>query len=244
MTFPSDATGLAHSWWRYPPLRNALAAGAIALAGFLLAHAGVVGEALENVLYGIAIPLGAFHWAREGLGELLEERKVGIEIPMLAATVGCGFLGLWDEAAGLVVLYGVAEGLEGLAFTRSRQAIRALLDLAPKQARLLRDGKETSVAAEELRRGDHFVVRPGESLATDGIIVDGSTSLDESAVTGESVPVDKGPGNKVLAASLNGQGAITVEASAAFADNSLSKIIAEHPGAELAVVVADDSACP
>lgn len=213
------------SWWLYPPLRNALAAGVIALAGFLLAHLGLIGGVVETVFYGIAIPLGAFHWAREGLEELVTERQVGIEILMLAATAGCGALGLWDEAAALVVLYGAAEGLEEYAFARARRAIRGLLDLAPKQARVVRDGQETMVDAEELRPGDHFLVRPGESLATDGRIVEGNTSLDESAVTGESVPVDKGPGSEVFAASLNGQGAITVEATAAFEDNTLSKII-------------------
>ncbi|MCB9508493.1 MAG: cation-translocating P-type ATPase [Myxococcales bacterium] len=221
----SEEAYFTGAWWRYPPLRNALIAGAIALAGFLLAHFGLVGQGVENALYGIAIPLGAFHWAREGLEELLNEHEIGIEILMLAATVGCGALGLWDEAAALVVLYGAAEGLEEHAFARARLAIRGLLDLAPKQARVLRDEQETMIAAEELGPGDRFLVRPGEAVATDGTILDGSTSLDESAITGESVPVDKRPGDKVFAASLNGQGAITVQASAAFADNTLSRII-------------------
>ncbi len=213
------------AWYRYPPLRNALAAGSIALAGFGLAHLGLVERDFERVFYWIAIPLGGFHWVREGIEELVREREVGIEVLMMAATVGCGLLGLWGEAAALVVLYGAAEGLEEHAFHRARRAIRGLLDLAPKQARVLREGREVEVAAAELRPGEHFVVRPGESLATDGTIVSGNTSLDESAVTGESLHVDKGPGDRVFAASLNGQGSITVEATAAFEDNTLSKII-------------------
>ncbi|MFZ5619705.1 MAG: heavy metal translocating P-type ATPase [Pseudomonadota bacterium] len=217
--------GFAGVWWRYPPLAAALGAGVIALAGFALAHLGLITEAAENVFYWIAIPLGAWHWTREGLEELFEEKEVGIEILMLAATAGAGILGLWDEAAALVVLYGAAEGVEGYTFARTRHAIRGLLDLAPKQARVLRDGEEVTVAAETLAPGDRLIVRPGESLATDGVIVEGRTSLDEAAVTGESVPVDKGPGDKVFAASVNGQGLITVEATAAFADNTLSKII-------------------
>jgi len=225
MEAPVDRAEPQRTWWRYPPLRNALAAGVIALAGFLLAHLGLAGATVERTFYWIAIPLGAFHWALEGIEELVREREVGIEILMLGATVGCGLLGLWDEAAALVVLYGSAEGLEEHAFHRARHAIRGLLDLAPKQARVLRDGLEVEVAAAQLRRGERFVVRPGESLATDGTIVSGSTSLDESAVTGESVPVDKGPGDKVFAASLNGQGSITVEATAAFEDNTLARII-------------------
>ena len=213
------------AWWRHPPLRNALTAGAIGLVGFVLARFGVVAESVERVFYWIAIPLGGFHWAREGVEELVEEREVGIEILMLAATVGCAYLGLWDEAAALVVLFGAAEGLEEHAFQRARNAIRGLLDLTPKQACALRDGQEVEVEATDLQRGERFVVRPGESLATDGTIVSGSTSLDESIVTGESVPVDKGPGDEVFAASINGQGSITVEVTATFEDNTLAKII-------------------
>jgi heavy metal translocating P-type ATPase len=217
--------GFAGVWWRYPPLAAALGAGLIALAGFALGHLGLITEAAENAFYWIAIPLGAYHWTREGLEELFEEHEIGIEILMLAATAGAGILGLWDEAAALVVLYGAAEGVEEYTFARTRHAIRGLLDLAPKQARVRRDGEEVTVAAETLAPGEHLIVRPGESLATDGVIVEGRTSLDEAAVTGESVPVDKGPGDKVFAASVNGQGLITVAATAAFADNTLSKII-------------------
>lgn len=217
--------GFAGTWWCYPPLAAALGAGVIALVGFALAHLGVITEATENVFYWIAIPLGAWHWTREGIERLFDAREIGIEILMLAATAGAGILGLWDEAAALVVLYGAAEGVEEYTFARTRHAIRGLLDLAPKQARVLRDGEEVTVAAESLAPGDRLIVRPGESLATDGVIVEGRTSLDEAAVTGESVPVDKGPGDKVFAASVNGQGLITVEATAAFADNTLSKII-------------------
>ena len=144
---------------------------------------------------------------------------------MLAATAGSAILGLWDEAAALVFLYGAAEGTEEYTYARTRHAIRALLDLAPKEAHVLRDGKEITVPAETLKPGDRFLVRPGEALPTDGIIRAGQSSLDESPVTGESIPVDKGPGMKVFAASINKQGAIEIEATAAFADNTLSKII-------------------
>lgn len=217
--------GFEGSWWRYPPLRNALLAGLIAGTGFLLAHLGLIPERIENVFYWIAIPLGGWHWTREGIEKLIEEKEVGIEILMLAATAGSGILGLWDEAAALVFLYGAAEGTEEYTYARTRASIRALLDLAPKEARVLRDGQEVTVPAESLKPGDVFVVRPGEALPTDGIIRSGNSSLDESPVTGESIPVDKGPGMKVFAASINKQGALTIEATTAFADNTLSKII-------------------
>ena len=212
-------------WWRHPVLRNALVAGIIAGAGFVTAHLGLIPQSIENLFYWVAIPLGGYHWAREGVEEFLRERVIGIEILMLAATAASGVLGLWDEAAALVVLYGAAEGAEEFTYARTRHAIRALLDLAPKEARVLRDGQEITLPAASLNPGDVFVIRPGESLPTDGVIRSGSSSLDESPVTGESIPVDKGVGEKVFAASINGQGALLVEATAAFADNTLSRII-------------------
>ncbi|MEW6330480.1 MAG: cation-translocating P-type ATPase [Pseudomonadota bacterium] len=225
MSKEHEEGGFDGSWWRYPPLRNALLSGLIAGTGFVLAHLGFIAESVENVFYWFAIPLGGWHWTREGIEKLIEEREVSIEILMIAATAGSGALGLWDEAAALVFLYGAAEGTEEYTYARTRHAIRALLDLAPKEARVLRDGKEITVLAESLKPGDIFVVRPGEALPTDGVIRSGNSSLDESPVTGESIPVDKSPGMKVFAASINKQGALTIEATAAFADNTLSKII-------------------
>jgi len=218
----SNFTG---SWWQFPPLRNALLAGLVALSAWLLATTGLINEQFELYLYWFSIPLGAWYWAQEGIEELLEEHEVGISVLMAAATVGSGLLGMWEEAAALVVLYAAAEGIEEFTFARTRTAIRALLDLTPKEARIRLDGEEVMVGADQLQPGDQFIVRPGESLATDGIIISGETSLDESAITGESIPVDKTAGMKVFAASINGQGAISVEATAAFADNTLSRII-------------------
>jgi len=217
--------GFDGPWWRYPPLRNALISGLIAGIGFVLAHLGYIAESTENVFYWIAIPLGGWHWTREGIEKLIEDKEVSIEILMIAATAGSAILGLWDEAAALVFLYGAAEGTEEYTYARTRASIRALLDLAPKEARVLRDGREVTVPVDSLKPGDVFVVRPGEALPTDGVIRAGESSLDESPVTGESVPVDKGPGMKVFAATINKQGALEVEATAAFADNTLSKII-------------------
>ncbi|WP_298218552.1 cation-translocating P-type ATPase [Halothiobacillus sp.] len=217
--------GFSGPWWRFPPLRNALASGVLAGAGYLSAHSGLIGHEGEIALYLLAMLSGGYYWIREGLEELMRERAVGIDMLMLAATVGSALLGLWDEAAALVFLYSAAEGTEEYTYARTRSAIRALLDLAPKEARLLKDGQEVTVPAASLQAGDRFLVRPGEALPTDGIISAGNSSLDESPVTGESVPVDKGPGMAVFAASINRQGALEVEATAGFADNTLSKII-------------------
>ena len=217
--------GFSGPWWLFSPLRNALISGVLAGTGFIAAHFGLLGKEMAIALYLVSMAVGGYYWVREGLEELLRERVVGIDMLMLAATIGSALLGLWDEAAALVFLYSAAEGTEEYTYARTRSAIRALLDLAPKEARLLQDGREITVPAASLKIGDHFLVRPGEALPTDGIIRVGNSSLDESPVTGESLPVDKVPGMRVFAASLNRQGALEIEVTATFADNSLSKII-------------------
>jgi len=212
-------------WWQFPPLRGALLAGVIAGTTFVLERTQLLPHVISIGGYMLAISIGGWYWIREGIAELIAEREVGIEILMIAATAGAALLGMWDEAAALVVLYGAAEGLEEYTYARTRSSIRALLDLAPKEARVLREGTEALIPADQLRPGDRFVVRPGEAVVTDGLIVEGRSSLNEAPVTGESMPVDKTVGAKVFAGSLNTEGALTIEATTAFADNTLARII-------------------
>lgn len=210
--------------YRFPPLRDALLSGVLLLAGIVVGWTGGP-DAGSISLFAVAIVVGARYFAQEGIEELLEEREIGIEILMLLAAAGAMVFGLFVEAAALVFLYATAEAVEQLTFARTRSAIRRLLDLAPKQAHLLRDGREKLVPVEELRPGDVFVVRPGEAIPTDGVIRSGRATLDEAPITGESVPVEKGPSQEVFAASVNGTTAIEVEATRAFEDNSLQRIV-------------------
>lgn len=212
-------------WWTHPPMRNALLAGIVTGIAFSLAHFQVIPQIVEIPLYIVAIVLGGFHWVREGVEELIEEREIGIEILMIGATIGSAVLGMWDEAAFLVFLYGTAEGLEEYAYAKARHSIRELLDLAPKEAQVIKDGKEVTIPAESLAIGDVFMVRPGEAIATDGLIIEGRSSIDEAPVTGESMPMEKKEADKVFAATMNQEGALKVRVTATFNDNTLSKMI-------------------
>jgi len=212
-------------WYGHPPLRNAIIACIITAAGLVLGHACGISQQAENIFYIVAILIGAYHWAREGIEELIENHEISIEILMIAATVGCIVLDLWDEAALLVVLYAAAEGVEELTYARTRAAIRALLDLAPKEAVVLKNGSEVTVPATEVRIGDIFLVRPGAGIPTDGVIVKGASSVNEAAVTGESVPVEKREGMNVYSATINGEGVLEVRATATYENNTLAKII-------------------
>jgi len=211
-------------WWRFPPMRNALISGFLLAAGFVLTYSGAAPSWLSIIFYIAAVFFGASHWGREAI-EAIGKVRVNIDVLMAVATVGAAIMNLWEEAATLAFLYGGAEALEEYVYDRTRSAIRALLDLAPKEAHVLKDGRELTIPATELAIRDIFLVRPGESIATDGVIYRGSTTLDESPVTGESVPVEKEKGAHVFAGTMNLTGAIEVEATHNFEDNSLSRII-------------------
>lgn len=220
-----DHDGYEGAWYGHPPLRNALIAGVLAGLGFILGWLGIIPSSGTILLYLIAIPTGAYSWVREGIEVLIGEHEIGIEILMIAATLGAVVLGLWEEAAALVILYSAAEGVEELTYARTRASIRKLLDLAPTEAVLIRNGTEQVIPAEQLQDGDIFLIKPGAGIPTDGIIVKGRSSINEAAVTGESVPVEKQEGMKVFAATLNIDGALEVRATATFKDNSLTKMI-------------------
>ena len=212
-----------------PPWRN-LRVVTSATSGLLL-MIGVIGgrleipSAAETSIYLLAVFIGGGFFAREALEDLVKEHEVGIELLMTVAALVAGAMGQWAEAAMLVFLYSISEAAEGYTAERTRHAIRALMDLAPKTALVVREGRELQVPAESLAVGDIFIVRPGEAVATDGEIIAGRSSLNQAPVTGESIPVEKAVGDAVFAATLNGEGALTVRATRTVADNTLARII-------------------
>jgi len=133
---------------------------------------------------------------------------------------------LYFESAGMILtLITLGKFLETRSKGKTSEAITRLMDLAPKTARVLRDGQEMEIPVEEVQVGDQIVVRPGQSIPVDGVVTEGSSSVDESALTGESMPVDKGPGDKVAAASLNKSGAFTMRAVHVGEDTTLAQMI-------------------
>lgn len=134
--------------------------------------------------------------------------------------------GLYFESAAMILtLITVGKYLEAVSKGRTTDAIKSLMDLAPKTACVIRDGKEQVIPAEEVVKGDTFVVRPGESIPVDGRVISGESAVDESALTGESIPVDKAPGSLISAATLNQNGFLTCEATRVGEDTTLSQII-------------------
>jgi len=155
----------------------------------------------------------------------LRKGEIGVGTLMTIAAVGAVILGQVAEAATLAFLYAISEGLEEYSLARTRRGLRALLDLVPEKAIVLRNGVEVSILAVELVVGDRMVVRPGERLATDGRVLIGRTSLDTSALTGESVPIEVGPGSEVFAGSINGTGPLEIAVTNTIENNSLARIV-------------------
>lgn len=209
--------------WQVSEIRFAAVAAALLLAGYGAGWVGA-GDLVGLVLKAAALAVAGWTFVPSTVRRLAKGR-IGVGTLMTIAAVGAVLLGEVGEAAMLAVLYTIAEGLEEYSVARTRRGLRALLDLVPDQARVLRDGTERTVDPAELVVGDTLVVRPGERLATDGRIASGHTSLDTSAITGESVPVEAGPGNEVFAGSINGTGVLEVTVTSTAADNSLARIV-------------------
>jgi cation-transporting P-type ATPase G len=209
--------------WQVSELRFAAVSGVFLLA--TLVTGWVDGpRPVELVLEVVALLVGAYTFVPATLKRLVRGR-IGVGTLMTIAAVGAVLLGEVGEAAMLAFLFSISEGLEEYSLARTRRGLRALLSLVPEQATVLRAGGEVVVSPAELRVGDRMLVRPGERVATDGVVRDGRTALDVSAITGESVPVEAGPGSEVFAGSINGTGVLEVEVTTTAEDNSLARIV-------------------
>lgn len=208
-------------WWRDRALLPALVAGPLVLAGTAMEWLDVPGAIW---LQAIALLLGAWTFVPGAIRRLLRGR-LGVGLLMTIAAAGAVVLGHVGEAAALAFLFSLAEGLEDRAMARAKDGLHALLRLVPRTARIERAGVTVSVEAADIAVGDVLVVGAGELVSTDGTVVDGRSSLDTSAVTGESIPVEAGPGDEVLAGSVNGSGTLRIAATAGGRDNSLTQIV-------------------
>ncbi|MDR0417351.1 MAG: cadmium-translocating P-type ATPase, partial [Propionibacteriaceae bacterium] len=218
-----EADEARRPWWRDPALLLTAVSGVCLALGYGLAWGGLDIPGLVFQAAGLAAGASTFV---PGALKRLARKKLGVGLLMTLAAVGAVALGHVGEAAALAFLFSVAEALEDRAMDRAKEGLRALLALIPDTVRVKRADGETVIEAAEIRVGDVLVVGAGERVATDGVVVEGRSSLDTSAVTGESIPVEVGPDSEVLAGSINGSGTLRVKATADGRDNSLTQIVA------------------
>ncbi len=182
-------------------------------------------QAVSMAVAAVAIALSGLGVYRKGLSALLRG-QLGITALMTVAVTGAFLIGQWAEAAMVMALYSLAELIEARAVERARNAIKGLLDLAPALAEVRQpDGSWASVAPAQIAVGAVVRVKPGERLALDGRVTAGHSSIDQAPVTGESVPVEKAPGDEVFAGTVNQHGALEFEVTAPATDTVLARII-------------------
>lgn len=178
-----------------------------------------------SVAFAAAIVVAGWPIARKGIAALWTTHRLDINMLMTIAVIGAAVLGEWLEGATVVVLFSLGEALEGYTVGRARRSIRSLLRLAPAEA-TVRDGDgERTVPVASVVPGDIVVIRPGQRVPVDGIIVAGQSALDQAPVTGESVPVEVEPGATVFAGSVNGSGVLEVRATRPASDSTIARII-------------------
>ena len=209
-------------WWKGAKARLAITLGALTAAGFAAALAV---PSLEHWVYLPAALLGLGFFGRKAIAAARAGSPFSIEMLMSIATVGAIVIGATSEAAMVVFLFTIGELLEGVAAGRARAGIEALGVLVPRTALLIEGGTAREVPATSLKVGDLVLVRPGDRVSADGEVVEGESEVDESPVTGESVPVAKAEGTSVFAGSVNASGALQVRVTRTAADNTIARII-------------------
>jgi len=199
-------------------------ASGLALLAGLAALVTPAAGAYAWLAFAASILLGGIHTARRAWLSV-RARVLDIHVLMLVAVAGAMALGEWAEGASVVFLFALAQLLESRAMERARGAIRALMELAPAEALVRRGGTETHVAVDRVAVGDLVIVRPGEKIPLDGVVRVGDSHVNQSPVTGESLPVDKAPGAEVFAGTINGRGALEVEVTRLQRDSTLARIV-------------------
>lgn len=213
------------SWYKENhELLFSLLAGLLLAVGWLAETIFNLPEQAATALYLAACGLGGWEIAKHTWASL-RSRKFDTDLLMLAAATGAGFLGQWMEAALLLFLFSLGHALEERALDRARSAVRALANLTPRTALVWRDEIERELPVEQLVLGDRVVVRPGDRIPVDGSVMSGQSSVDQSPVTGESIPVEKTPGSQVFAGTVNGDGALEVGVTRLAQDSTLARVM-------------------
>ncbi|MGM0845526.1 MAG: heavy metal translocating P-type ATPase [Bacillota bacterium] len=200
----------------------ALVSGVFILLGWLMEDDF---SSLSITFYLLAFVIGGFAKAKEGIEETIAQRKLNVEMLMILAAIGSALIGYWIEGAILIFIFAVSGALETYTHNKSQQEISSLMDLQPEEALRVNGGFEERVNVSQLSIGDHIIIKPGERVPSDGLIVKGSTTIDEAAISGESIPVSKSIDSEVLAGTVNINGAVTVKVTKLSNDTLFQKII-------------------
>ncbi len=222
---PTDPTPDRPAWLTRARLEPALVAITLAaiVLSLLAAWAGWPGQVI-SALGVVAYVAGGFFGVQKGI-ESLRRRELNIDLLMILAAIGAALVGEWRDGAVLLFLFSLSNVLQDYAIGRSRAAIRSLFALYPEDAHVQRGEQVVNVPIAEIQVGETVLIHPGERIPVDGAITRGETTVDQSTITGESMPVEKAAGDKVFAGTLNQNGAIDVRVTQHASQSTLSRII-------------------
>lgn len=192
--------------------------------GSLLGFVPSIPSIAQVAFFVVAYVAGGYYSAKNAIAAL-RERTVDVNLLMVTAALGAAGIDYWQEGAILMFLFSLSNTLESYAMARTRRAIKALMKLSPEDARVRRDGEEVQVPVANLRVGDLVIIGPTERIPVDGQVLEGHSGVDESSLTGESIPVEKGPGDSVFAGSLNQQGVLEVRMVRPASESTLARVI-------------------
>ena len=227
-TAPADERNALLGFWRYlieqVETQMALIAGLIVILSLILGWFGVADRVVIGLQLG-ALALAGWPIARSGLVNLWVNHTFNINFLMTLAGIGAVVIGEYAEAASLILLFDLAEALEGFTNARARGVLSRLTELTPTHAIKLEGDQEKIVFVETLAIGDRFIVRPGDRIPLDGVIVEGESDINQAPITGESMPVWKNTGEEVFSGTVNGNGRLIVEVTRLVTDSTLHRII-------------------
>ena len=204
--------------------RSLALSGVLVGAGLLLRWTDLAPAPVQTSLFAVAIAAGGW-FLLPAACRALRQLRPNIALLMVIAVIGAAVIGEWAEAATVVFLFGIAEWLEGWADRRARRATEALLQLAPKIAVVKRDGAFIEVPVDQVAVEETVATKSGMSIPLDGVVISGESAVNQAPITGESVPVDKKPGDTVFAGTINGEGSLEIRVTKASGDTTLARII-------------------
>jgi Cd2+/Zn2+-exporting ATPase len=209
-------------WWKTKKAMLTWGCGLSLVAAYLI---GQVVPEIGQWAFLAALLVGLVPIGKRAISGAMHGMPFSIETLMSIAAIGAVFIGATEEAATVVLLFLVGELLEGVAAGRARASIRGLTDLVPKTALVERNGQTEEIQADALQIGDTLMIRPGDRIAADGDILEGSSSIDEAPVTGESIPKRKSVGEPVFAGTINTDAVLRVKVTAGAADNTIARVV-------------------